>query len=121
MTDAANTAVAAANTNEGTQKKPRAFAPIFHATLTPSNIISGVAANGRGYVTMRETFVQQAGKKDKTVTVTAFGKQLAEVRDLLVEGQPVELAVQFDGWNSLKIVGLPRDKSAPVEDVAQVA
>ncbi|AXK43853.1 hypothetical protein [Erythrobacter aureus] len=89
----------------------RRFSPIFVATVTPASIATGTAKNGNDYAKMQGATVQQDGKADKTMTVMAFGDQHAEVADHLIEGQPVDLAVQYDG-GSLKVIGLPRAKAA---------
>ncbi len=89
----------------------RRFSPIFVATVTPAAIAIATDKNGNDYAKMQGSTVQQDGKADKTMTVMAFGNQHAEVADHLVEGQPVDLAVQFDG-GTLKVIGLPREKAA---------
>ena len=105
MTTTANAAADNANTTDTTNNERR-FAPIFTATITPATINAGVGKNERPYATMKGALVQQNGKPDKTLTVMAFGSQLAAVQDSLIEGKPVDLAVQFDR-GSLKIVGFP--------------
>ena len=89
----------------------RRYSPIFVATVTPTSIEKNVGKNGADYAVMRGATVQQEGKDDKVRTVMAFGNQLAEVSDALIEGEAVDLAVQYDG-GSLKVIGFPRAKAA---------
>ena len=88
----------------------RKFTPIFNATLTPLAAVA-VATTKKDvpYGKFQANVALKGG--DVTRTVMAFGDQFASVRDLLVEGQPVELAVQHDG-GTLKIIGTPREKVA---------
>src|SRR5690606_41621464 len=102
------TEATAAAANTETKKFP--FSPIFVATVTPGAIERGMGKNNAPYAKMQNSKVQQGEKEALERTVMAFGNQLAEVESSLVEGQPVDLAVQFDG-GSVKIIGFPREKT----------
>jgi hypothetical protein len=80
------------------------FRPIFAATITPAGIEALTSVKGKGYIKMQGAQVSRNGGEPTTRTVMAFGKSADAVRDLLVEGKPVELAVQFDG-GTVKIIG----------------
>jgi hypothetical protein len=98
----------------------RRFSPIFVATVTPATIVEGTGKNEKPYALMQGATYATKSKPAKSVTVMAFGDQLAEVRDSLVSGQSVDLAVQFDG-GTLRVVGHPRAKAAPANDADQAA
>ena len=88
----------------------RAFRPIFNATITPASIESKTSATGGNYLLMSGATVAY-GNVTQTRTVMAFGKSVADVQGMLAEGQPVELAVQYDG-GSVRIVGQVRAPAA---------
>lgn len=96
-----------ANTENSNQREYR---PIFTATVTPATIEAKKTSKGGDYLIMRGAQVA-FGTKTQERTVMAFGKSIDAVRDMLVEGSPVELAVQFDG-GSVRIVGQVREKEA---------
>lgn len=93
-----------------TAQKPRRFSPIFIATVTPATIETRNGKNG-AYTLMQGASVQRNGKADITKTVMAFGKSHEEVKSALIEGSPVDLAVQYDG-GSLRAIGFPHAKAA---------
>ncbi|AXK43908.1 hypothetical protein [Erythrobacter aureus] len=88
------------------------FKPIFAATITPgASIEEKTSATGTAYIKMTGATVARGDKPAQERTVMAFGKSADAVRDMLVEGQPVELAVQYDG-GSVKIIGEVREDQA---------
>jgi hypothetical protein len=92
------------------QNQTRKFSPIFNATITPTGeMVESTTAKGVPY----GKFQAEVGMKGGAVprTVMGFGEQLASVRDSLVVGQTVELAVQRDG-GTIKLIGFPREKVA---------
>lgn len=91
-----------------TENNARGFRPIFNATVTPASIETKQNAKGADYLLLQGATVE-FGQKSQSRTVMAFGKSADAVRDVLVAGTPVELAVQLDG-GSVRIVGLPREK-----------
>lgn len=90
---------------ESTQNTKSTFRPIYPATIVPGTIESLTNAKGAPYLKMTESSVTsiKSGKQN-TRTVMVFGKSVAMVKDMLVEGQAVDLAVQNDG-GSVKIIG----------------
>ena len=64
----------------------------------------------RGVRRSRARF-ERSGQEPQTRTVMAFGPSAKDIRDLLAEGRPVDLAVQFDG-GTVKIIGSPRERQA---------
>lgn len=96
-----------------TSNAPRKnFRPILRATITPASIEHLVASGPKQtpYIKMSGATVTR-GDKTNVRTVMAFGKSADAVRDMLVEGQPVELAVQYDG-GTVKIIGEVREPQA---------
>ncbi len=87
------------------------FKPIFTATITPASIEALTSATGTPYLKMTGANVAREGKEDQTRTVMAFGKSVDDVRDMLVEGQPAEVAAQYDG-GTVKIIGQVRERQA---------
>lgn len=96
-----------------TNSKPQnAFRPIFAATITPGASIENlISTKGTRYIKMVDATVSREGKEPSVRTVMAFGKSADAVRDKLIEGTPVELAIQFDG-GSVKIIGEVRERAA---------
>ena len=83
------------------------FRAIFTATVTPASIVSSKTKNDKPYLTMAGATVSHKGN-DRTRTVMAFGKSAEAIQDLRVEGQPIDLAVQYDG-GTVRVIGLPRE------------
>ncbi len=93
-----------------TATKTTGFRPIFNATVTPGDSIENLkSATGTDYIKMTDAAVQTTNGSSQR-TVMAFGKSAEDVRDLLVSGEPVELAVQYDG-GSVKVIGRPREET----------
>lgn len=88
----------------------RRFSPTFVATVTPSSVADRNGRNGR-YTLLKGATIAHKGET-KTRTLLAFGQSRDLVANLLDEGIPVDLAVQYDG-GVLRIVGLP---NAPAND-----
>lgn len=88
----------------------RKYSPIFSARLTLGAIAISAAKTGVEYAKAKAQVVLPSGQSVER-TVMAFGDQLASVRDVLVEGNTVTLAVQHDG-GTMKIIGHPREKAA---------
>lgn len=88
----------------------REFRPIFNATITPATIEALTTAKGGPYLKMTgATVAYKDIVQERTVMV--FGKSIADVDTMLKPGEPVELAVQYDG-GSVKIIGQIREKAA---------
>ncbi|AXK43909.1 hypothetical protein [Erythrobacter aureus] len=88
----------------------RRFQPIFPALIVPETVEALRTAKGADYTRMTGAQVLRKGKAPITRTVMAFGRSHDAVKNLLVPGKPVELAVQHDG-GSIKVIGLPRAKA----------
>lgn len=90
---------------EATQTPKSTFRPIYPATIVPGTIESKTNAKGETYLKIPESQVTSIKTgKSSSRTVMVFGKSVAMVKDMLVEGQAVDLAVQNDG-GSVKIIG----------------
>lgn len=98
-----------------TQQAARKFSPIFVATITPASIEVRTSAKGDEYVVCKGAEFTRNGQDVQTRTAMAFGQSASTVRDLLVEGKPVELAVQFDG-GTVKMIGAPRPAQIEAND-----
>lgn len=94
-----------------TNNNGRQFRPIFSAVITPASIENKTSAKGTGYLLMQGATVTREGQDPKVRTVMAFGKSVDAVEGMLVEGQPVKLAVQYDG-GTVRIVGQVREPAA---------
>jgi hypothetical protein len=100
---------------ENTNNNDRGFRPIFNATITPASIETKQSAKGSDYILMQGATVETS-KRSGQRTVMAFGKSAEAVRDLLVSGQAITLAVQYEG-GTVRVIGLPREE-APAEAAA---
>lgn len=89
----------------------RPFRPIFTATVTPASIENKTSATGTDYLLLQGATVARAGQEPKTRTVMVFGKSVDAVQGMLSEGQPVDLAVQYDG-GTVRVVGPVREPAA---------
>ncbi|WP_162815036.1 hypothetical protein [Erythrobacter aureus] len=87
----------------------RRFTPVFVATITATSIETKVSGTGADYLICTDAEFLREGQAPQSRTVMAFGHSVEKVRDLLSSGQPVELAVQFDG-GTIKALGAPRPK-----------
>ncbi len=87
----------------------RRFTPVFVATITATSVATKVSKNGADYLISPDAEFLRDGQPAQRRTVMAFGQSVEKVRDLLVPGEPVELAVQFDG-GTIKALGAPRPK-----------
>lgn len=96
--------------------RARRYSPIFTATVTPNDVQPLTTVTGKAYTRCTAT-ISRPGKPVMTRSVLAFGKSNVAVRDLLVPGKPVELAIQLDG-GSAKIIGLPRPKAVVANEVS---
>lgn len=85
----------------------RKFSPTFVATITPQNIEIKTAANGDDYLICKGAQIVRNGRDPEHRTLMAFGDSARSVRDLLTVGEPVQLAVQFNG-PTIKALGAPR-------------
>lgn len=89
-----------------------AFKPIFTATITPAEIETRVTASGDNagseYGVLAGATVQTKSKTEQRM-VMAFGKSFEDTKGMLVPGQAVELACQYDG-GVVRIVGPVREK-----------
>jgi hypothetical protein len=94
-----------------TQQAARKFSPIFVATITPASIEVKTSSKGDEYVLCAGAKFERNGHDAETRTVMAFGQSAQDVRQLLDEGKPVELAVQFNG-GTIKAIGAPRPRQA---------
>jgi hypothetical protein len=87
----------------------RKFSPIFVATVTPTSIETKTSNGGADYLICTGARFERPGQDPQTRTVMAFGQSAIDVRELMAAGQPVELAVQFDG-GTIKAIGAPRER-----------
>lgn len=91
------------------------FRPIVNGTITPTELVEDSFVNSRGgttrYFKMLGAGFQQDGKQPTTRTVMAFGKSADAVRDQMLAGEPVRLAVQYDG-GTVRIIGPVIEKDA---------
>lgn len=94
-----------------TQQAARKFSPIFVATITPATIEVKTSSKGAEYVRCAGAKFERDGHEPQIRTVMAFGQSAMDIRKLLDEGKPVELAVQFDG-GTIKAIGTPRPRQA---------
>lgn len=91
----------------------RKFSPIFVATITPESIEIKKSHDGADYLLCSGAKFERPGQEPQTRTVMAFGRSATDVQKLLTAGQPVELAVQFNG-GTIKVIGTPRERQASV-------
>lgn len=94
-----------------TPQTARKHSPIFVATITPGTIETKTSKGGAEYLLCAGARFERRDQEPQTRTVMAFGQSATVVRDLLTAGEPVELAVQFDG-GTVKVIGAPRERQA---------
>ncbi len=86
----------------------RKYSPIFNAVITVTgDIDEKTTSKGDPYARFQADVDMKGGVAKWTVM--AFADRLAKVRESLVPGRPVELAVQRDG-GTIKVIGFPRSK-----------
>ncbi|AXK43874.1 hypothetical protein [Erythrobacter aureus] len=85
----------------------RRFSPTFVATVTPESVDTRTGKNGP-YAVLKGAQVSTANGEPMTRTVMAFGRSHDLVEGKLHAGQPVDLAVRYDG-GTLRVVGLPAE------------
>ncbi|QAY80315.1 hypothetical protein [Sphingosinicella sp. BN140058] len=88
-----------------TRRRSRAFV----ATITPSTIEVKKSQHSAEYILCRDAGFQRPGDPPQVRTAMAFGELAQSVKSLLREGEPVTLAVQYDGA-TIKLLGPPREE-----------
>lgn len=92
------------------------FKKIFPATVVAPKIEILEGRNGK-YMRLRGATITTQRGKVHTRTTMAYGQCYASVVDLLKEGTPILLAIQFDGPIA-RIIGPAHDKPAATNDAA---
>lgn len=88
--------------------KSRKFSPVFQAQVTFGEVIVGTTAQGFPYAKSRSKVTYpKGGTQNRQVMV--FGDRYEKLKDLLVSGNTVSLAIQHDE-NTVLLVGHPRDR-----------
>ena len=91
----------------------RALSPIFTATIVPGAVSRRTGVIGKYLVSKKSTYVTAKMDAPREITLMALGKSYDAVQKHLRNGEPVDLAVRFEGGTlTLKAMGLPGEDNS---------